>query len=114
VAARHARCAAIAVSANRRDELPAVLKKRLQGQVIVDLRRGVAPFSTFGRARESYWELLPEASPWITQELPEPLLARLFRVLRHVDRARQVVRLVGIGRTLEPEGNAEGLQAQLV
>jgi hypothetical protein len=104
----------IAVSADRREDVPAILRKRLQGQMLLDSKRGVPPFSTFGRARDQYWKLLDEATPWSTQVLPEPFLARLLRMFRRVENVYRSVRLVGVSRDVKPEAHTEGLQAQLV
>lgn len=75
----------IAVSAESRADLPRTLRQRLQGQMLLDLRRGIAPFSQFGQARRDYWELLDRAEPWMSEEVPEPFLARVLRALRHLD-----------------------------
>lgn len=86
----------IAVSAESRDALPKTLRKRLQGQMLVDLRRGIAPFSRFGQARRDYWELLDRAEPWMTEEVPEPLVARILRAIRHLDSAGRRLELAHV------------------
>lgn len=87
----------IAVSAESRSAIPKILRRRLQGQMLLDLRRGITPFSRFGQARQDYWELLDRAVPWITEEVPEPLRARILRAFRRLDsggRRLELARLV--------------------
>lgn len=87
----------IAVSAESRSVIPKTLRKRLQGQMLLDLRRGIAPFSRFGQARRDYWELLDRAEPWMTEEVPEPLMARVLRAVRHLEGAGRRLKLARVG-----------------
>lgn len=77
----------IAVSVESRDDLPKALRQRLQGQMLLDLRHGVAPFSRFGQAPERFWNLLDHSKPWVTEEVPEPMRARVLRLFQHLDNA---------------------------
>lgn len=83
----------IAVSVAERDDLPKALRKRLQSQMLLDLQNGVAPFSRFRRAPERYWSLLDRATPWVTEEVPEPVRARILRLFRHLETAGRRLQL---------------------
>jgi hypothetical protein len=83
----------LCVSVESKDELPKALRRRLQSQMLIDLRHGIVPFSRFGRAPERYWKLLERAKPWVTEEVPEPLWARILRLYRHLDQAGRQLKL---------------------
>ena len=68
----------LAISAARREDLPRRVQSQLLGQLVADLRRGVAPFSSCKPAPTKYWAMYETAEPWLSDRLREPLPVRLL------------------------------------
>ncbi len=87
----------IAVSAAQRADLPRVLTRRIQGQILVDTRSGVAPLSRLGPANPRYRKMLESATPLDTLSVPEPLKARLLKLIRRLDWPAPRLELAAVG-----------------
>jgi len=87
----------IAVSAAQRDDLLRVLTKRIQGQILLDARSGVAPLSRLGPANPRYRTMLEGATRLDTLTVPEPLKARLLKLIRRLDWPSPTLELAAVG-----------------
>ncbi len=87
----------IAVSAEQRADLPRVLTRRIQGQILLDTRAGVAPLSRLGPANPRYRKMLEGAKAWEVLAVPEPLKARLLRLVRRLEWPAPRLELAAVG-----------------
>lgn len=77
----------LAVSSENQEELLAVLTRRIQGQMIVDARRGIEPLSGLRPANPRYramWEK-SRALPSESRRVSVPLRARLLAFVKRVE-----------------------------
>ena len=72
----------IAVSAEQQPDLLRLLTKRMQGQILLDTRRGIEPLSRLGPANPRYSAMLERATPLKSVLVPRTFKARLLGLLR--------------------------------
>lgn len=77
----------IAVSSESHTDLLALLTRRIQGQMIVDARRGIEPLTGLRPANPRYRAMWERASavPDSSRRIPVPFRARLLGLLRRFE-----------------------------
>ena len=86
----------IAVSAERQPDLLRVLTRRIQGQILVDTRKGIEPLSRLGPANPRYSTMLERATPLKSVLVPRTFKARLLGLRRGFEWPAQRLNLAAV------------------
>lgn len=72
----------LCTSSKKRDDLPRQIRAQLRLRLAVDRKKGRAPFQGLPTAPSKFWKMYEQAKPMGAFELGEPLVTRLWSMLR--------------------------------